>query len=135
MNLQTLSLTALITIGISILGLWLFRKLGVLDKPRLYVQPQRDPVPTVQGIFVILIFVVVLGLFFPEYFFTPKLWGLHIGIAVILIMALRDQYIGISSKIRLLIQIIISAAAIYFGDLVLKEFLIQDIVYHIPYRI
>ena len=59
-------------------GLFLFRKLKVLDRPGSDLKNTRKPVPTLQGIFVILALVVGIGAVYPAYFSDPLFLGLLI---------------------------------------------------------
>ena len=67
-----------IAVIIALLGLFLFRKIGLLDKPGSDLKNTRKPVPTLQGIFVILSVVVGVGLVYPEYFSNSLFLGLLI---------------------------------------------------------
>lgn len=63
---------------VAIAGLFLFRKLKVLDKPGSDLKNTRKPVPTLQGIFVILALVAGIGVIYPTYFSEPLFLGLLI---------------------------------------------------------
>lgn len=51
---------------LSRLGIRLFRKLNILDKPWKDLKWTRKPVPTMQWIVVFIIFLIVVSVFFPE---------------------------------------------------------------------
>ena len=65
----------IITLLIAIAGVLIFKKFKVLDKPG---SDPRKPVPTLQGIFVILSVIVGVGIVYPEYFSNPLFLGLLI---------------------------------------------------------
>ncbi|NCO98053.1 hypothetical protein GW864_02655 [bacterium] len=60
-------LTPIIAIVIAIIGLVLFKKLKVLDKPGNDLKNTRKPVPTIQGIFVYIGFFAIIAILFPQY--------------------------------------------------------------------
>jgi magnesium-transporting ATPase (P-type) len=61
------------------LGLALFKKRNVLDKPGNDLKFTRKPVPTLQGIFVYLITLAVLAIFHREFFTSPLVQGFLVG--------------------------------------------------------
>ncbi|MBU0627177.1 hypothetical protein KKG31_02985 [Patescibacteria group bacterium] len=60
-------LTPIIAIIVAIIGIILFRKFKILDKPGTDLKNTRKPVPTIQGIFVYLGFFAIIAILFPEY--------------------------------------------------------------------
>ena len=68
----------IITLLIAIAGVLIFKKFKVLDKPGSDLKNTRKPVPTLQGIFVILCVIVGVGIVYPEYFSNPLFLGLLI---------------------------------------------------------
>lgn len=64
---------------INILGIRIFRKLGILDKPGNDLKNTRKPVPTILGVFVYLGFFGIVAVLFPEYLSNRLFWGLIIG--------------------------------------------------------
>jgi quinol-cytochrome oxidoreductase complex cytochrome b subunit len=61
------------------LGLVLFRKWKMLDKPGADLKGTRKSVPTLQGIFVYLIFLALLAIFHPDFFSSSLVQGFLVG--------------------------------------------------------
>jgi UDP-N-acetylmuramyl pentapeptide phosphotransferase/UDP-N-acetylglucosamine-1-phosphate transferase len=69
----------LVIIGIARVGLKLFKKWKILDRPGNDLKNTRKPVPTLQGIFVYVITLVVLAIFHQEFFASPLVQGFLVG--------------------------------------------------------
>jgi UDP-N-acetylmuramyl pentapeptide phosphotransferase/UDP-N-acetylglucosamine-1-phosphate transferase len=103
-------------------GLWLSKKMHLMDKPDMYADTKgtRKPVPTVQGL--VLWLVVAIGITI----FRPHLWMTHHGQAIMggsfvlmLLGFLDDVAIGIRipSLFRLGLQVVVAIGAVWRGDL------------------
>lgn len=126
------------TIGIAALGLLLFRKYSILDKPGPDIIPKRKPVPTMQGIFVFIAIVVWFGVWFPEYMANSIVQWLLVGCAILLAIAAWDErrYIharpDIPAWIRLLVQIAAICIALYIGNVRIPERTFQGMIVVVP---
>lgn len=126
------------TIGIASLWLLLFRKQGILDKPGPDITPKRNPVPTMQGIFVFIAILVWLAVWFPDYMYNPIVQWLLTGCAILLAIATRDErrYIrgltDIPAWIRLLVQIGAIIIALYIGNVWIPEWTFQGMIVAVP---
>jgi len=132
-------LTPIIAIVIAIIGLVLFKKLKVLDKPGNDLKNTRKPVPTIQGIFVYIGFFAIIAILFPQYLHNNLFLWLLCGSLPIVIVELLEElnYIGITKRkihprIRLLAHILGGILAVYVGQISNQEFIIGSHVYHIP---
>lgn len=59
-------LPIVLSVVISLIGLWAFRRLGILDKPGTDLANTRKPVPTIQGVFVFFGFIAIIALCNPS---------------------------------------------------------------------
>ncbi len=95
-------LVPIIAVAVAFIGLKLFRRLHILDKPGNDLKNTRKPVPTIQGIFVYLGFFIIVALLFPGYLHNNLFWGLFVGALPIVVFELFEElnYIGkISFKV------------------------------------
>ncbi len=102
--------------------LFLSKKIKLLDKPHLYEDTRgtRKPVPTVQWVFLFLIFVILLFLFHKEVFFSSQILPFVIWWWILmLIWFLDDVAIGVRLPVwfRFLVQILVSVWVVYFANL------------------
>jgi len=132
-------LVPLIAVAFARIGLKLFRRLKVLDKPGNDLKNTRKPVPTIQGIFVYLGFFVSVAILFPEYLSSNLFRGLIFGSLPIIIFELFEEfhYIGkINFKIppmfRLIGHIAGAILAIRIGNIGPQELLIGGNLWIIP---
>ena len=121
------------------LGLVLFRKWKILDKPGNDLKDTRRPVPTLQGIFVYLVTFVVLAIFHWEFFLSPLVQGFLVGGTLIVIIELLAEleYLGkIKRKIppwfRFLVHLIAACLALWISGIADYEFILFDYVFVIP---
>lgn len=121
MSAQTFIIIIIVTAVIAWLGNSWFKYLWLLDRPWAD-QPKREPVPNYQGVFILIIF-LLLSLFVPSAWSTPVGQWLMIGTLVLWLFALINDVVdrytdmqGIAPLFRLAIQIIvISAIVVYSG--------------------
>lgn len=118
-----------------ILGLRLFRRFGILDKPGPDIIPMRLPVPNVQWIFLILGFFAIVAIFFPEFYLDVRFLWFAWGALVIFLVSLIDSFVPVKAKFRLFIQFFVAAFALRFGDSFLTEIVVQWQVVEIPFWI
>lgn len=146
----TSNMTVLITTIISFLivsllaylGLLLFKKIKLLDRPWNDLKNTRKPVPTLQGIFAYIAFWMVFLILFPQHLSSPIFLGLAIGVLPIFLVELLEElgYMGrISIRIhpwaRLLVHIFSALLAVYIGWIgVWHEIILGWTVYYIPVR-
>jgi UDP-N-acetylmuramyl pentapeptide phosphotransferase/UDP-N-acetylglucosamine-1-phosphate transferase len=109
-------------------GRLLFKKLAILDKPKADQTNKRKPVPTILGVFLILSFVVIITVIFPEYLGNRVVWGLLAGGLIIGIPAFFDElhYLGkikwdMPISIRFISHILAAIVAVYLGDISIAE--------------
>ena len=128
----------LITIVTAWLWWFLFKKFRVLDKPGSDLKNTRDPVPTLQWIFVILIFIIWVLVVYPEYYSNPLFLGLLIpGLLIWTVEAIEElsylwKFPKIPPIVRLIVHLIAAFLAVWIGWLWNQEFVLWDMVYHIP---
>lgn len=126
-------------VAINILGIRIFRKLGVLDKPGNDLKNTRKPVPTIVGVFTYLGFFGIVAVLFPEYLGNNLFWGLMIGSFPIVLVQLLDElrYIdkikfSLPSWVRLLSHILGAVLAVYIGGFQGQEILIGSWKWMMP---
>lgn len=131
-----------ITLLIAIAGVLIFKKFKVLDKPGSDLKNTRKPVPTLQGIFVILSVIVGVGLVYPEYFSNSLFLGLLVPWMLIGVVEMLEElsYLGKCPKIppfvRLIVHLLSAFLAVWIGGIGDQELVIgSDIVYQIPNRL
>ena len=100
-------------------GRKLFQKRNILDKPGKDLHWTRKPVPTMQGIFVYLIFIIVIWLFFPEMWTNRLMLGFLAWWTLIVIAELITEleYIGkikfkLPAKARFVVQLVAACLAL-----------------------
>ncbi len=131
-------LLLLITLVLSWFWWFLFKKFKVLDKPGSDLKNTRKPVPTLQWIFVILIFMVWVLVVYPEYYSNPLFLGLLIpGFLIWVVETIEElSYLWKFPKIppfaRLIVHLIAAFLAVWIGWIGNQEFVLWDMVYHIP---
>jgi len=131
----------LITLVVAWLWWFLFKKFKVLDKPWSDLKNTRKPVPTLQGIFVILIFALWVLIVYPEYYSNPLfLWLLIPWVLIWVVETIEElSYLWKFPKIppfmRLIVHLIAAFLAVRIGWIGNQEFVFWDMVYHIPNRI
>ncbi len=128
-----------ISIVIAILGLWIGRKLGLMDKPGNDLKNTRKPVPTMQGIFVYLGFMAIVGICFPSIFHNAIFRWLFIWSLPIVVVEFIEElnYIGkikykVPPVLRLLAHIAAGFLAIYIGHFGAQELIIWTWKWLIP---
>ena len=135
---MTRFLLTLTTIIIACFGLFLFKKLHILDKPGSDLKNTRKPVPTLQGIFVILIFLIGVWIFFPSYYSSPLFLGLIIPWCLIGIVEVIEEcsYLWKFPKVppyfRLLIHLVAAFLAVWLWGLWNQELVLWEASYQIP---
>lgn len=116
---------------LSLSGLWLFRRFHILDKPGQDV-PKRKPVPTLQGVILLVAFFVLLFFYAPEYLAFDKsnpFFGLLLGAIILGGVALTDELgrivhhkYRISPLIRMGIQVVVALIARAVSGVGISEF-------------
>ena len=119
---MNLLLALILAVAVCLIGIRIFRKIGILDKPGNDLKNTRKPVPTILGIFVYFGFFGIVALLFPEYLGNDLFRGLMIGALPIVIVQLLDElrYIdkikfSLPSWVRLISHIIGAVLAVYIG--------------------
>ncbi len=80
-------------------GLYISRAVGLLDKPGPDIVPPRQPVPTLQGIF---LYIAVLGavILFPDVANHPATWPLLLGGGAMVLLNFVDEILAIREANR-----------------------------------
>lgn len=131
-------LFGLIMVFVSVGGLLLFKKLHVLDKPWSDLKNTRKPVPTLQGVFVILGLIIGVGVLYPEYFSSRLfLWLLIPGLLIGVVELIEElSYLGRFPKIppfvRLIVHFVSAFLAVWIGGIGNQELILWAEVYQIP---
>ncbi len=135
-------LIPVIAIAFARIGLKLFRRLNVLDRPGNDLKNTRKPVPTIQGIFVYIGFFVSIAILFPQYLSNNLFRGLIFGSLPMIIFELFEEfhYIGkINFKIppmfRLVWHIAGALLAVWIGNIGPQEIIINGHIRVMPQRI
>lgn len=136
---MTYVLAALIALACMLGGRWLFKKWTILDKPKQDQKQARKPVPTILGTFVLLSFVIVVAVLYPEYLHNPIVWGLLVAGIIIGVPAFLDElnYLGRSKLnfppfVRLITQVVAAVAAVWISGIGMEEFSFLGMVWEIP---
>lgn len=110
-------LMIVIPLLIAIVGLLLFRKFHILDRPGSDLKNTRKPVPTLQGVFVILGVIVTIALMFPSYFSNPLFLGLVIpGLLIGGVELLEElSYLGKMPKIPPIVRLFVHCGAAFLA--------------------
>lgn len=132
-------LVPIIAVAVARSGLKLFRWLKILDKPGNDLKNTREPVPTIQWVFVYLGFFVIIAILFPQYLHNNLFWGLFIGSLPIVIFELFEElnYIGkikfkIPPSLRLVGHIAGALLAVWIWSFAPQEILINGQARIIP---
>ena len=135
-------LVPVIAIAMAFIGLRLFRRLKILDKPGNDLKNTRKPVPTIQGIFVYVGFFLSIWLLFPEYLHSNLFWWLIFGSLPIVIFELFEElhYIGkigfrIPPIFRLVGHIAGALLAVRIWSFGPLEFIINGEIWIMPQRL
>lgn len=91
----------------AILWVYIFKKLGILDKPWPDV-PKRERVPNMQGILLYLGVLLTFVIFFKNRLFTDPIKVLLIWGWILVIIYILDNFFKIPPLIRLLFQILVA---------------------------
>lgn len=145
LSLDTVSMSYFFLFGIALMiaigGLFFFRKIKLLDKPGNDLKNTRKPVPTLQGIFVLLAVIAGVGMVYPNYFSNPLFLGLLIpGLLIGVVEFIEElSYLGKLPKIpplvRLIVHLLSAFLAVWIGGIGNQELIIGELVYQIPNRI
>ncbi len=123
---------------VTLWGLFLFKRLRILDKPGSDLKNTRKPVPTLQGIFVIFALVIGVGVIYPEYFSHPLFLGLLLpGLLIGIVEMLEElsylwKFPKISPIIRLIVHFLAAFLAVYIGGIWNQELVLWESIYQIP---
>lgn len=126
------------TLIVAFWGLFLFKKIKMLDRPWSDLKNTRKPVPTLQGFFVILAFIAGVGVVYPEYFSNPLFLGLLIPWILIGIVEMVEElsylwkFPKIPPIIRLIVHLISAFLAVWIGGIWDQELIFSGVVYQIP---
>jgi UDP-GlcNAc:undecaprenyl-phosphate GlcNAc-1-phosphate transferase len=120
---------------------WLrwFARLGILDRPGADIVPARKPVPTMQGLILYAVFLLIVSVFFPQWWSFSLFQWLFAGISIFLLVTTVDESFYIRGKqdlpawIRLLAQIVAAVVAIYIGGIAIDEWVFQGVVLSVPF--
>ncbi len=132
--------TLIITGILSFSWIKIFKYFKLLDRPGNDIKNTRKPVPTIQGVFAYLAFILCFCVISPEYIFSPLFLGLVLGSLPIFLVELIEELwymwrlnFRIPPIVRLCVHILSSLLAIYIsgiGDG--YELLINGVAYQIP---
>jgi len=131
--MQILFLSILISSIIAIVGLYLFRKLKILDTPWKYKDLKRkEPVPRLMWIFLILATILTIILLLPWYWHYKEIWALFWWAVFLWIIAIIDDVKWLSPKLRFLVQILVAIIWIVWWAIITHFNFLWHIV-QIPY--
>lgn len=102
-------------IAIPWFGLWLFQKLWIVEHKKWAEYYNRIPVPNAQGIWLWLTLIAVISLLWRNYL-GNQYTLIYIGsITILSLIATIDLFRPIPSWIRLVVQIVLFGAIVYYG--------------------
>lgn len=136
--MQIFWIVVIVVVG-SLLGLWVFRRLGILDKPGPDVVPIRKPVPTMQWLIIYGILIVVVSALYPQWWSLALFQWLFAWVSIIVLITLLDEIFYIRGKKdvpalgRLIAQIIAAIVAISIWHIAIDERVFQGMIIHIPF--
>lgn len=117
---------------IALFGLYLFKKLNILDTPWKYKDLKRKtPVPRLMGIFLILSVLVSIIFLTPSYWEFKEVQALFVWAIFLAIIAVIDDVYGIKAKWRFLIQIMVAFIWIA-GGAIISHFNFLGHIVHVP---
>jgi len=93
------------------IALWIFPKIGFMDKPKKYGL-KRDPIPYMGGIILFIVFIIGVLIFLP---LDMKVIGVLVGAFLIAGISFLDDLKDISPWIRLSVQILAGIIIVYSG--------------------
>ncbi len=99
------------TFVLVLLALWLFPRLGLMDRPQRYAL-KRDAIPYYGGLTMFLAFLMSVILFVP---FTVQLLGVLIGLALIVGVSFLDDMFQVRPIFRLAVQSVAAIVISLFG--------------------
>ncbi len=94
-----------LTFVLTAFSLYVFPRLGLLDKPKKYGL-KRAPIPYSGGLIIFAVFLICLGIFMD---FDKHLWGVVIAATMIVTVSFLDDRIGLSPILRLGVQLVVLA--------------------------
>lgn len=126
--------SVLVSIIIAWIGLFLFRKLWILDSPWKYKDLKRKtPVPRLMWIFLIISTLVSIIIFLPWYWNQKEIQFLFIWAVILWIIAVWDDIKWIWAKERFAIQIILSLITIIWWWAIISNISFFWELIQIPY--
>ncbi len=99
------------TFVLILIALWLFPKIGFMDRPHRYGL-HRDPIPYYGGLTMVVAFFLSAFLFIPV---TRELIGVLVGLGIIVIVSFLDDRFQIKPIIRLAVQTLSAVIVSLFG--------------------
>ncbi len=136
---MTVIYTIFIILIVAVSWLFLFRKLGVLDRPWADQIKPRKPVPTMQWLFAYVSLLLIVFFLFPSYFSNPiVLWFLVGSFVIILVELIAElEYMKkisfhIPPFLRLVFHVWAACLALYISWITHYEFILLGNVYVLP---
>jgi UDP-GlcNAc:undecaprenyl-phosphate GlcNAc-1-phosphate transferase len=117
-----------------VLWLWLFNKFKILDRPWKDVPP-RDSVPTVQGGFLIIWFLVTVATLYPDFFVNPKFLWFLMWAWLLLSVAFIDSFYSIKASWRLLVHFMVWFIVVIWSGLLPDSLSFAWFTMKVPYLI
>ncbi len=90
----------ILTFSLALVALWLFPKLGLMDRPQKYGLT-RESIPYYGGLVMVLAFALCILLFVP---WSPQLLGVLLGLSLIVIVSFLDDMFMVHPFVRLGVQ-------------------------------
>lgn len=101
----------LFTLALTRLALWLFPRIGLMDRPARYGLT-RQPIPYYGGLAMFFAFIFSVVLYVP---FNAQLFGVMIGLLLIVSVSFLDDMFQVRPWIRLLVQSLAAIIISLFG--------------------
>lgn len=135
-------LPLIITIAISVIWIFLFKKLWIMDKPGNDLKNTRKPVPTIQWIFVYISFIAIIWIIYPEFLHQNIFrWLFRWSLPIVIVQTIDElRYIdkinfNLPPLARLFSHVLWWILAVYIWHLGNQEILMNWVNYMIPQRL
>lgn len=108
---------ALVSLLVLMAGYFFYKKLGWMDKPKKYGF-DRKPVPYGFGLVLYLLFLIGVVLFVP---LSVNVLAILAGVTLLVGISFWDDRLGLSSGVRLLVQLVAAFIVVYGGGAEILE--------------
>jgi len=115
-----------------ILGWRVFKKMGIKDKPWPDLT-RKFQVPTLQGVVLFALFLVIMYAFYPIYFDDIRFISFLISGGLLVFVSVLDEFKKLPSWFRLIVQVLAAWIVFFVGGVGFNSIVIGDWVVHLPW--